>query len=135
MGRFGLIVLVGALAAWGTVALAASPAHLAGGRGADRIVGTNGGDELLGRGGADTLRGGPGRDVLIGGKGPDRLTGDGGHDEFNMRDGAALAAPGRDRIYARDGHPDSISCGAGNDLAVVDVVEDGVYDCETVVEP
>jgi len=135
MGRLGLIVLAGALVASGAVALAAAPGRIAGGAGADRIVGTKGDDEILGLRGADNLHGGGGRDVLIGGKGPDRLTGDGGRDEFNMRDGEEVAAPGRDRIYARDGHPDSISCGAGRDLAVVDVVEDGVYDCETVVEP
>ena len=135
MGRFGLIALVGALVATGAVALAAAPARIAGGAGADRIAGTKGADEILGLGGADRLRGGPGRDVLIGGKGPDKLTGDGGRDEFNMRDEQELAAPGRDRIYARDGRPDSISCGGGRDLAVVDEVEDGVYDCEVVIEP
>ena len=65
--------------------------------------------------------------MLIGGGGPDSLHGDGGRDSFNMRDGVELAAKGRDRIYARDGHPDEINCGAGRDLAVVDEVEDGVY--------
>ena len=135
MSRLGLIFCIGALAVCGTVALAASPGRIAGGAGPDRLVGTRGDDELAGLRGPDRLRGGPGRDVLIGGRGADRLTGDGGHDAFNMRDGVELAAPGRDRIYARDGHPDSISCGAGRDLAVVDAVEDGIYDCEVVREP
>jgi hypothetical protein len=73
--------------------------------------------------------------VLIGGGGPDRLRGGPGRDGFNMRDGAELAAPGDDRIEARDGRRDEISCGAGDDIAIVDAAEDGVYDCEQVREP
>ena len=52
-----------------------------------------------------------------------------------MRDGVQLAAPGDDAIYARDGGNDEINCGAGNDVAIVDASEDGVYDCEVVREP
>jgi Ca2+-binding RTX toxin-like protein len=134
MGRPGLFVwiaLVGCLAA-GTAALAVDRTGTAHG---ERIVGTKGDDVLKGRSGTDNLIGKGGRDVLIGGGGKDALHGDGGRDEFNMRGGVRLAAKGRDRIYARDGHPDSINCGAGRDLAVVDEVEDGIYDCESVKEP
>ena len=134
MGRLGLLVwiaLIGCLVI-GTAALAVDRIGTQKG---DRLVGTKANDTLEGRNGADNLIGKGGRDVLIGGGGKDRLQGDGGRDEFNMLNGEALPAPGRDRIYARDGHPDSINCGAGNDLAVVDDVEDGVYDCETVKEP
>jgi Ca2+-binding RTX toxin-like protein len=134
MGRPGLFVwiaLAGCLVA-GTAALAVDRT---GTSKSERIVGTKGNDVLDGRNGADNLIGKGGRDVLIGGGGEDRLEGDGGRDSFNMREGQALAAPGRDRIYARDGHPDSINCGAGRDLAVVDEVEDGVYDCEVVKQP
>ncbi len=52
-----------------------------------------------------------------------------------MRDGVQLSAPGDDVIYARDGGNDEINCGAGNDVAIVDANEDGVYDCEEVREP
>jgi Ca2+-binding RTX toxin-like protein len=101
----------------------------------ERLVGTKGDDVLEGGGGNDVLIGGRGRDLLIGGRGIDVLRGGGGHDGFNMKHGVQIAAPGRDRIYARDGVPDEINCGAGRDLAVVDAVEDGVYDCEVVREP
>jgi hypothetical protein len=131
MGLFAVIAALAACAAV-SVALAVDRGGTAHG---DRLVGTKGDDVLKGLAGDDKLFGREGRDVLIGGPGPDSLHGEGGRDSFNMRDGVVLPAPGRDRIYARDGHPDSINCGAGRDLAVVDVVEDGVYDCETVVEP
>jgi Ca2+-binding RTX toxin-like protein len=135
MGRHGLLAWIALLSclALGTAALAVDRT---GSAQSERIVGTNGDDQLDGAGGDDNLIGKGGRDVLIGGGGEDRLTGDGGRDSFNMtKDGQTLSAPGRDRIYARDGHPDSINCGAGRDLAVVDTVEDGLYDCEVVTQP
>jgi Ca2+-binding RTX toxin-like protein len=103
--------------------------------GDDRLVGGARGDELRGRGGADLLIGRRGADLLIGGGGADRLRGGPGRDRFNMRDGVELAAPGDDRIEARDGGIDEIGCGGGDDVAIVDSVEDGVYDCEQVREP
>jgi Ca2+-binding RTX toxin-like protein len=107
-----------------------------GGKGRDRLLGTKGDDTLRGLRGRDVLIGGRGRDVLIGGRGADVLRGGRGRDGFNMRDRVQLAAPGRDRIHARDGRQDEINCGAGgNDLAIVDASEDGVYDCELVREP
>jgi Ca2+-binding RTX toxin-like protein len=102
---------------------------------ADRLVGSKGADVLKGLAGNDTLVGGHGEDVLIGGKGNDKLRGGPGRDHFNMRDGVQLAAPGNDKIYARDGGKDEINCGTGNDVAIVDASEDGVYDCEVVREP
>ena len=42
---------------------------------------------------------------------------------------------GGDVINARDGGPDTIDCGAGNDTVYVDRSEDGVTNCETVVTP
>jgi Ca2+-binding RTX toxin-like protein len=107
----------------------------AGTQGHDRLVGTKGADELDGRAGADLLIGGSGNDVLIGGTGRDTLRGGPGRDGFNMRAGEELPAPGGDRISARDGTADEINCGGGNDTAIVDAVEDGVYNCERVLEP
>ncbi len=101
----------------------------------DRLVGGKGADRLEGLGGDDLLVGGKGPDLLVGGKGNDRLRGGPGRDGFNMRKGVALAAHGRDRIDARDGGQDEINCGAGNDVAIVDFAENGVYDCEKVKEP
>ncbi len=134
MGRFGVLACVAALSCSALAALALATTERGSPR-ADRLVGTRGDDLLKGLKGRDVLIGGAGRDVLIGGGGPDSLHGDGGRDSFNMRDGVELAAKGRDRIYARDGHPDAINCGAGRDLAVVDEVEDGIFDCEVVREP
>jgi Ca2+-binding RTX toxin-like protein len=43
--------------------------------------------------------------------------------------------PEDDVIHARDGGPDTIDCGAGDDTVYVDRSEDGVFDCETVIAP
>ena len=107
-----------------------------GGPGPDVIRGTSGPDVLRGGRGNDVLRGGRGADRLIGGKDRDRLIGGPGRDEFNMRNGIQLASPGNDFIDARDGTPDQINCGKGRrDVAKVDAVEEGVYDCEIVRAP
>ncbi|HEX2128215.1 MAG TPA: hypothetical protein VHF58_03255 [Solirubrobacterales bacterium] len=133
MGRQGWIAVVAAVScALASVAIAAEKD---GGAGADRLVGTKGNDVLTGRGGPDVLSGGSGEDRLIGGPGRDVLRGGPGYDQLNMRDGEELASPGRDRIVARDGGRDEINCGAGRDVALVDEEEDGVYFCETVIEP
>jgi Ca2+-binding RTX toxin-like protein len=139
-------VKLGALLLVGTIAVAVPVAAQVkdGGAGSDRLRGTQGADKLNGRGGPDILKGrggkdrligGDGGDVLIGGKGPDTLNPGKGADGVNMRDGLELKAPGRDVIRARDGAADQISCGEGNDRAFVDEVEEGVYDCEEVIEP
>ncbi|HEX6117062.1 MAG TPA: calcium-binding protein [Solirubrobacterales bacterium] len=103
--------------------------------GDDKLSGGAGDDELKGSKGKDRIRGGGASDVLIGGKGKDTLNPGKGEDGVNMRDGVELASPGADVIRARDGAPDQISCGDGDDKAIVDAEEEGVYDCETVVEP
>ena len=134
MGRsigFGCVAALVCLA----VAAAAVAVTERGTNRGDVLRGTKRADTLKGRGGADRLIGGPGADVLIGGRGPDRLRGGSGFDSINMRRGAELASPGRDRINARDGGRDSINCGAGIDVAIVDRSEDGVYFCEKIKEP
>lgn len=128
-------MLVFVLALGCLLASAALGATRTGTKGADRLVGTKGGDVLDGRRGADLLVGGDGNDRLIGGRGRDVLRGGPGRDEFNMNAGVELPSPGADRIVARDGGPDEINCGSGRDVAIVDAEEDGVYDCEQVLEP
>jgi hypothetical protein len=103
--------------------------------GADRLAGAAGDDELRGSKGNDSLRGGGASDVLVGGKGKDRLDPGKGQDQVNMREGEELPAPGPDVIRARDGQMDQISCGDGADKAIVDAEEEGVFDCERLVEP
>ena len=76
-------------------------------RGRDRLRGRGGNDCLEGRGGGDRLKGGPGSDLLRGGRGPDR-------------------------IHARDGEVDTVHCGRGNDLAVLDDFDRVLDRCERV---
>jgi RTX calcium-binding nonapeptide repeat (4 copies) len=102
---------------------------------ADKLFGRGGADALKGRGGKDRLLGGGGADLLVGGRGRDTLNPGKGVDGVNMRDGAPIAAPGRDVIRARDGSTDQINCGDGRDRVFMDEVEDGVYDCEELIEP
>lgn len=94
----------------------------------DRLVGTPRHDVLTGRKGDDRLSGKGGADRLVGGSGADKMLGGSGYDE--LRGGAD-----DDVINARDGGPDLIICGRGEDRAVVDAIEDGVFDCEEVIEP
>jgi Ca2+-binding RTX toxin-like protein len=104
-------------------------------RGRDRLAGNGGNDTLLGGKGKDRLRGGKGDDVLLGGKGKDRIAGGPGFNQLNMVNGVEQGSPGNDVLNARNGEPDEIDCGAGNDKVFVDRTEDGVYGCETVVSP
>jgi hypothetical protein len=83
---------------------------IAGTNRADHLVGTRHADQIDGRGGNDSLTGRGGRDSLSGGS-------------------------GNDTIHARDRHQDAIDCGPGNDTAVVDRAENGVYDCEHIRYP
>ena len=46
-----------------------------------------------------------------------------------------MGGQGDDVIDARDGSEDEINCGPGNDVAIVDASEEGVINCETVIEP
>jgi hypothetical protein len=81
----------------------------------ENVIGGDGGDTITGDGGSNILQGGDGGDVIDGGGGLDFI--DGG--------------PGNDRILARDGQQDRITCGDGNDAAVVDAF-DSVDGCETI---
>lgn len=69
-----------------------------------RVEAGEGNDTVHGGYGADTLDGGPGNDSLSGGDGVDSLSG----------------GDGDDTIDARDGLPDQISCGPGNDSVAAD---------------
>jgi cysteinyl-tRNA synthetase len=157
--RVGLLIAVIGSAVLATVAVAGlirgtdGPDRLRGTPAGDRILGRGGDDLLAGRGGRDRLQGGSGDDRLLGGKSKDKLRGGAGsdqlrggaatdkyfggrgRDEFNTSNGVLLGSPGNDVIRARDGVADEIDCAAGFDKAVVDKVEDGVYNCEKVVGP
>ena len=108
--------------------------RLDGGTGNDRLFGSEGSDSLIGGAGNDlldggvgndVLSGGPGNDLLIGGQGNDRITGGPGSDRIS-------GGIGNDTINARDGVRESVSCGPGRDIAVVDR-QDRVSGCERVI--
>ncbi len=107
--------------------------------GKDKVKSRPGNDDAYGGPGKDRVFGGAGDDVVAGGPGKDVLDGGPGRDYFNSTaeglpiDGAGAA--GNDTIRARDGQADVINCGPGYDIAFVDRVEDGVYDCEEVNSP
>ena len=65
-------------------------------------------DTILGNARDNLLDGGPGDDLLDGGGGSDRLRG----------------GPGRDVLTGRDGEPDELRCGPGDDLAATDADDD-----------
>ncbi|MGE0067067.1 MAG: polysaccharide deacetylase family protein [Solirubrobacterales bacterium] len=93
-----------------------APETLVGTPNADRIEGRGAADSLLGRAGADRLAGGPGSDTIHGGSGRDRIFG----------------GSGDDQIRAGDGTRDSIACGTGWDIAVVDPIDSVASDCELI---
>jgi CSLREA domain-containing protein len=100
---------------------------LDGGSGRDRLSGAAGRDRLSGGAASDRLSGGPGRDRLFGGTGDDLIRpGDG-------RDRVAAGA-GNDRVVTRGAVRDTIACGPGRDVAIVDRV-DRTERCEHVRRP
>jgi Ca2+-binding RTX toxin-like protein len=98
-------------------------ATLDGGPGSDWLIGSAANDVLIGGpgddrhvwgyGGDDTLSGGDGADRLDGGKGNDSISGGRGRDDLFGR-------AGRDTFFAKDGTPDSVDGGSGNDRATID---------------
>ena len=99
----------------------------------DVIFGLEGDDCLYGHAGADQIRGGDGDDKINGGTGNDRINGGAGDDHL-------IGTRGRDRyqgeegddlINARNGVREVVSCGPGDDRAIVDR-RDKTRDCETI---
>jgi Putative metal-binding motif len=81
---------------------------------------------IAGGGGLDELTTGSGGDVLAGGEDRDALTGGAGVDDY-------FGEGGNDEIKARDGTPERIACGAGDDRADNDFV-DIIAECERGVD-
>jgi hypothetical protein len=79
------------------------------------VYGGSGSDSIAGSAAANLLDGGAGDDVIDGGAGSDELYG----------------GAGNDRVVARDGRRDSVDCGAGDDVALVDTL-DVVRGCELI---
>lgn len=74
------------------------------------------GDTLVGNEATNQLSGSAGNDAIDGGRGNDILQGQ----------------DGDDRMTSRDGFADVVTCGAGNDVAVVDTLDTVSTDCETI---
>ena len=89
------------------------------GNGADTGYGGKGRDTLKLGNGADTGYGGPGNDTLIGGNGRDTLYGGSGHDTLRVR----------------DGKPDVVDCGSGDDVVIADAIDVVDENCEIVRLP
>ncbi len=106
---------------------------------ASRLVGRGGNDELRGSDGPDRIDGGPGNDTIDAGFGDDVIVGGPGRDAISADRAGGECGPlwcklpfGNDRIDARDGQRDSISCGPGTDLVLADRVDIVARDCEKV---
>ena len=99
----------------------------------DVVFGGLGDDVLSGLGGRDCLVGGAGRDRLYGGPGRDRLRGGAGRDRIDPGGGTdhVAAGPGNDRVIAWGNMGDTIDCGPGRDVAIVDRF-DRVRNCERI---
>jgi Ca2+-binding RTX toxin-like protein len=116
---------------------------LFGGAGDDRLYGNGGNDNLDGGGGVDRLFGGDGDDLLDGGSSNDKLYGEAGNDTLlganqddlleggsgnDSLDGGAgrdiyRGNSGDDFIEARDGQPDTIDAGSGDDKGRIDDID------------
>jgi hypothetical protein len=94
---------------------------------AEMLRGTPGDDTIFGLGGPDRLYGLEGNDYVAGGAGPDLVVGGPGRDVL-------AGGPGDDRIEAKDGEPDVIHCGSGNDTIERDEQDRLESDCPTEVE-
>ena len=97
------------------------------------IRGLGGNDRLVAYDGHDTVEGGAGNDYLEGGFGNDVLDGGAGKDQFmGDRTESNVIAIGNDRIRARDGVSEQVSCGIGSDTAQVDRSDVVDSSCESV---
>jgi Ca2+-binding RTX toxin-like protein len=145
--RLTRIQLVAAIASAGLVAPAvALAATIDGGPTGERLRGTNladtingngGNDRIQGRGGDDRLSGGPGNDVIFANRGQDTSSGGDGNDVLWALARADVApGPGVDQVgdsldggngndvlRTRDGEVDRITCGPGDDVALLDNVD------------
>jgi Ca2+-binding RTX toxin-like protein len=137
--RFLLTAAVCSLAVAGT-ALGATKAVFVGTSGPDTIYGTSGSDAIYGRAGDDSLHGRAGNDVVYGGRGDDVIKGGedndveyggAGNDSMWVGRGAdaEYGGPGEDVLHALadDNRLDIVDCGAGQDVAWLNVAEKGKY--------
>ena len=113
--------------------------RLNGDSGNDTIFGENGNDRMSGGSGNDNQSGGAGNDVISAGAGVDVSSGGGGNDtlwalartDVTPGPGGAVdqvgdtldGGGGNDTFRTRDGEVDRITCGPGDDRAILDTVD------------
>ncbi len=119
--------------------------QIGGSFGNDWIDGDRGDDALRGEAGRDTvvdlfgdnqMSGGSRDDLLLEGSGASQVSGDDGNDRIIDAGGAGDRLIGGlhdDTIRSRDRQVDTIVCGSGRDVAVVDARDRVMGDCESVV--
>ena len=101
------------------------PCWIAGTDFADRLRGTPAGEHICGRAGNDLIEAEGGNDLVDGGLGSDTILGGPGRDRI-------IGGRGNDTIHSRDGQPDTIECGWGEDRAFVDRLDRVLRGCESV---
>ena len=110
-----------------------------GGAGNDTSYGGPGNDRMFGGSGDDTQYGGAGNDLILANKGVDHSFGGPGNDrlwavargdvqpglngEVDTTGDSLDGGPGDDRIHTRDGEVDTVTCGDGHDVAILDKVD------------
>jgi Ca2+-binding RTX toxin-like protein len=99
--------------------------------GNDVVKGANASENIDGGAGDDRLEGGYGDDTITGGPGRDTIIGDKSGSECGLFESCSLPV-GNDTIDARDGEPDSITCGVGTDRVLADTADTVAGDCEQV---
>ena len=110
------------------------PVALLGGTGADKLTTRAGADAVAGDDGDDVIRTGAGNDQLNAGDGDDDVDGGPGDDviESGLGVDAVAGDDGDDDLRVRDGLPDAVRCGAGQDRVDADTLDDLALDCENV---
>ena len=106
-----------------------------GAAGSDNVNGGAGNDDVAGGDGADQVNGGAGQDTVMGGAGNDTANGGAGNDRILDTQGTDTLNGGAnsDLVVSRDGDPDTVNCGPGEDVAVTDP-NDNVKGCEHVYD-
>jgi Ca2+-binding RTX toxin-like protein len=99
--------------------------------GNDTVKGANASEHIDGGAGDDRLEGGYGDDTIAGGPGRDTIIGDKSGSECGLFESCNVPV-GNDTIDARDGEPDSVTCGVGTDRVLADAADTVAGDCEQV---
>ncbi len=112
----------------------ASRPTLLGGAGADTLTTGDGADAVAGDDGDDVVDAGDGDDQVNAGDGDDEVNAGHGDDvvEAGLGVDAVNGGDGNDDLRVRDGIPDTVRCGGGEDAVDADTLDDIALDCEKI---